>query len=89
MSGHWVYGAIGLLVALHLVALVRADRKGTESERAERGSEGDTSSQGAECPDCGVVNDERYRFCKQCVSELPGQASVLEATTGPAERRTL
>ncbi|MDY6780532.1 MAG: hypothetical protein SV760_08330 [Halobacteria archaeon] len=26
------------------------------------------------CSDCGAVNETEYRFCRRCVSELPGKA---------------
>jgi hypothetical protein len=89
MSEHWVYGAIGLLLVLHVIAVVRAYRKGQASGRAQASTENQTAGQGIECPDCGVVNGQRYRFCRQCVSELPGQVSVLESSSNPSERRTL
>lgn len=26
------------------------------------------------CPECGAANNPGYRFCRRCVSELPGPA---------------
>ncbi|MFB6103436.1 MAG: hypothetical protein ABEJ73_12850 [Haloplanus sp.] len=27
------------------------------------------------CPNCGSANDPDYRFCRECVAELPGGAA--------------
>lgn len=39
-----------------------------------------------ECPDCGTDNDLGYRFCRNCVNELPTAASFVDRTGGPLGR---
>lgn len=39
------------------------------------------------CPDCGNRNNRGYRFCRQCVSELPGATSVEIGPRFPFGRR--
>lgn len=87
MSWHWVYGSIAVLTLLHGVALLYAYRNasaavGTDGEQAPRG-------EGVECPSCGEHNETGYRYCRQCVSELPSRMSFLDDSTTPEERRTM
>lgn len=73
----WVYAAFGVLLGLHLVTLVYAYRargtlpwqiEGTESATAENdGVDEDVCY----CDECGAENEVGYRFCRNCVSELP------------------
>ncbi len=86
MSEHWVYAAIGLLLVLHVVVLVRAYRKAGEGSRQR---EEYRTPHGIECPNCGSANGEEYRYCRRCVTELPGQLSLLDQQTQPQERRTM
>ncbi|MFB6309423.1 MAG: hypothetical protein ABEH35_08845 [Haloarculaceae archaeon] len=39
-----------------------------------------------ECPDCGAENDLGYRFCRHCVSELPGVGPMTREVPSPAGR---
>jgi len=87
MSEYWMYGLIGLLLGLHIVALVRAYRRSTKT--AANPPDEAVTPQGIECTNCGVVNGDGYRYCRQCVSELPGQPSTLDGVSGPERRQTL
>ena len=42
-----------------------------------------------ECRHCGAENDPGYRFCRACVSELPGVTSYGRAGSGQAGRASL
>jgi len=91
MSEHWIYGAIGVLLVLHVVALVRAYRNGqVEAETSWRPeTEVSVDEDSIECPDCGTHNEKRYRYCRQCVDKLPTDASIGTPTSTPLERPRL
>lgn len=46
------------------------------------GGDGDT----VECRQCGAENERRFRFCRNCVAELPG-ASLSEGAAGVSTSR--
>lgn len=52
--------------------LTRGDRR----ERAELPPV--ESEQVVQCPHCGVQNDAEFRFCRFCVGELTGGATVAD-----------
>lgn len=47
----------------------------------------DAAAGTVECPNCGAENGLGYRFCGNCVAELPGVASFDSATRSPGPRR--
>lgn len=51
----------------------------TDGARAEAG---DDEAGVCRCPDCGTPNESGYRFCKQCVAELPGGRPQMGEPTG-------
>lgn len=99
MTGEWVYGAIVALSVLHLLALAYAYRNQSDAsgvkppDRSASAADGKgaehTHDEDVECPECGAVNARSYRFCRRCVTELPGRVSVLEQSTWSEGRRTL
>lgn len=71
----WVVAAMLALVGLQVLTLVAAYWRGEGPfSPAETGADiPEPTSDGAlRCPDCGAENDIEYRFCRRCVSELPG-----------------
>ncbi|MFB6157874.1 MAG: hypothetical protein ABEJ34_08540 [Haloferacaceae archaeon] len=38
------------------------------------------------CPACGATNDVDYRFCRDCVGELPTAPGSVDATVRPARQ---
>lgn len=89
MPGDWVYGAIAVLTLLHGIVLLYAYRRGkADGTRDARAEESDTDA-GVECRSCGEHNEEGYRYCRQCVSELPAGTSFLSGPSTPETRRTL
>lgn len=86
MAWNWVYTAVAVLTVLHGVAVLSAYRNGRDAEAA--GHE-DRVTDGVMCPDCGAHNETHYRLCRQCVSELPVETSVLDGESMPRSRRTL
>ncbi|MFB6281562.1 MAG: hypothetical protein ABEH40_06050 [Haloferacaceae archaeon] len=39
-----------------------------------------------ECPSCRTTNGAEYRFCRECLDELPGRSGVGAAGSGPRRR---
>ena len=89
MSGQWVYGAIVVLTLLHGIALLYAYRRGSALTQTGDDAEKYVTEDGVTCPSCGEDNDDGYRYCRQCVSELPAGGSFLEQSSSPQGRRTL
>ncbi|WP_425492359.1 DUF7577 domain-containing protein [Halobellus inordinatus] len=40
-----------------------------------------------DCPECGTTNERGYRYCANCVSELPGGSNVDRVPTAPVGRQ--
>ncbi len=55
-----------LSVTLGWVAARRTAQRGADRSGDDRGS--------VTCPTCGAENDPGYRYCRGCVSELPGRS---------------
>lgn len=70
------YWYLGPLVALLLAnCLAAALALWVRARRSDRAPDAAAASGGGErvaCRECGAENDPVYRFCRQCVSELPG-----------------
>jgi len=88
MTGDWVFGAIAALTLIHGLALLYVYRRGTAAG-GTADAESYVLADGVECPGCGEHNEEGYRFCRQCVSELPAGMSFRGTSSGPETRRTL
>lgn len=79
LVSEWLYGAIALLVGIHILTMLYAYRRrggtsagGMQTEAEPRSV---TSSETHEptqvnCPHCGVPNKRGYRFCRQCIADL-------------------
>ena len=89
MSWYWVYGAIALLSLVHLAVLAYAYHNGDRRRPEVGGSKESVSGDRVECPDCGAANDRGYRYCRACVSELPGHLSFENTSTSPRSRGML
>lgn len=50
------------------------DREGTPS---------DASGDLVTCPDCGAENERGYRYCRSCVTELPGSNLPTSSSSTP------
>jgi len=78
LGSEWLYGAIALLVGVHVVTLLYAYRKQGEPASGAAQSETEpttsaTSDDGdgtVSCPHCGARNEFGYQFCRQCVADL-------------------
>ncbi|WP_324756440.1 DUF7577 domain-containing protein [Haloarcula sp. GH36] len=82
----WLYGAIALLVGIHVLTMLYAYRSRDETATTE--SEGEQTQplggrgERVDCPQCGTTNDPNYRFCRTCVADLSKQAPQRQPTGG-------
>jgi hypothetical protein len=96
----WLLVATAGLILLHLLVVAYAfwrsgsgrDRTASVSDAArpvERDGDSGQVEDGVHCPACGVANEAGYRYCRQCVSELPTGISFVENSQSGQSRRTL
>jgi len=38
------------------------------------------------CRSCGAQNDAEYRYCRECVAELPARTPSMSGSAGPRSR---
>lgn len=74
MNGEvWIYGSILALIALQVLTLAVAYWRGEGPFDSSESIDPETVEDGAvRCNYCGVENAVEYRFCRRCVTELPG-----------------
>lgn len=83
----WQLGLLVAVLAANLAVtywLVRVRRSTPAAVDPADGAGVDPEAGVVECPSCGAENDLGYRFCRACVSELPGAVYPTRSTTTPA-----
>lgn len=91
LGSEWLYGAIALLVGVHVLTLLYAYRRQGEPTP---GTSGDTETtlpspsddEGptlVSCPNCGARNENGYQFCRECVADLSTGSGRRHARQGP------
>jgi len=82
--------AVNALSAYLAYRLARAVGPGvTERARADgrgRSSGGRGDDVTVECLECGTENEPGYRYCRECVAELPGAVGFGRTGSGTADR---
>lgn len=85
----WFVTAMLAMVGLQILTLLAAYWRGEGPfDSVETATDiPDTTGDGAlRCPDCGAENDLDYRFCRRCVTELPGRYESGESPVPPLGR---
>lgn len=92
----WVYGYAVLFGLVHVVLLYYLYRTtGTTAETAGARAAAPEESEDVEvdgtvqCANCGAENERGFRYCRNCVEELPGAVDRTSASAGPAGRGIL
>lgn len=80
----WLYAAVAVVLGGHLLALayLAMARETPPWASAESTGESGGAVGVCACPECGTENDADYRFCRQCVAELPRSAPSPSAPAG-------
>lgn len=86
----WLLSAMLALIGLQVLTLAIAYWRGEGPfATADRDQEAMTSSGAVQCPDCGAENGPEFRYCRRCVTDLPGaisNGSTPMATLGRESR---
>lgn len=89
MAVAWLYGVLIALIAVQLFAAyasVRTHRTDGTALGDETDAVVDESAEVVSCPSCGAENDLGYRFCRQCVGELPVSSPYPTKSGAPRGR---
>jgi len=78
LGSEWLYGAIALLVGVHILTMLYAYRRQGEPASGAAQSDpgatqpatGDDELGVVTCANCGTRNQEGYKFCRQCVADM-------------------
>jgi len=97
VTGNWLFVALGLLFGAYLATLAYLLRQGATREPSAAGTGGGaTATDGEEsvtedavyCPNCSTENERGYKFCRECLAELPTSVSFFRGRSGPRRRMT-
>jgi hypothetical protein len=92
LGSEWLYGAIALLVGVHVLTLLYAYRRQGEpapTGDAEGAADAETAAADDEdggavyCANCGATNDGGYKYCRACVTDLSTGATGRYTATTP------
>ncbi len=95
LTSPWDLGLVIGGFVLHAVLLYGTYRYTRQSTPATTGAATTDGGSGVaddgtvECRHCGAENEPGYRFCRACVSELPGAAGLDRPGSGRAGRASL
>jgi len=70
-------------IARSVGSAVAGDARGAAREGSSGARDGDLT---VECRECGTENEAGYRYCRECVTELPGAVAFERGSSGPAGR---
>ena len=77
ISSSLVFGLQAALIALGLLIAYRAGRLRDQNATGGRGVDAvDPDAKVVRCPQCDVENERGYRYCRSCVSRLPGATGL-------------
>jgi ribosomal protein L40E len=55
----------------------------TDPEQSRRAADGEVT---VECRKCGTENEPGYRYCRECIAELPGSVAFERSGSGAPGR---
>jgi predicted amidophosphoribosyltransferase len=68
----WLLGVLGVVAIVHTIAIVATCRQARAAGKATR-----QQADEIVCTECGTDNEPAYRFCRECVAELPGHGGPM------------
>lgn len=89
LGSEWLYGAIALLVGVHVLTLLYTYRRqGEPTGGTSEAEQPPQTSSGAErelvsCANCGTRNETGYQFCRECVADLSAGGTQQPTHHGP------
>lgn len=89
MTPAWLTGVLVAVTVVHVCLLLVVVRAGGLAGGREADPSVYRHEEGLECAACGELNGEEYRFCRHCVSRLPGRSGFGDGGSRPGGRRTL
>jgi len=85
----WQIGLLIGTVVLYVLLVLQYPRARKEGENTREGPVTDQAdATGVVCPECGTTNEEGYRRCRSCVSELPQFVDVDRGGSATVVRNT-
>lgn len=88
----WVPIAVVAIALFDLLLLGLLDERqrpdaasvsGSDPSEGAGGGGSDADADLVRCRECGAENEREYRYCRHCVSELPGGTTIGQDGTGP------
>ena len=76
--------------AVYLVSRSRVDAGSGAADGVRTAADAiDPDAGVVRCPNCGTENELGYRYCADCVGELPGAVSTASSAVRPSRRGIL
>lgn len=84
----WTYWLLFAVAGSHLLAVLVRHWAMSKRAGGDRAAEprGEVGAGEVACRECGTVNEAGYRFCRLCVTELPGATEIETRRSAPAGR---
>ena len=91
LGSEWLYGAIALLVGVHILTMLYAYRRQGEPTSGTTRSDSGVTTTGDDdaavglvaCTHCGARNEQGYQFCRECAADLTSGSTREISRTGP------